>query len=121
AVFGCTTALAISVRATKTHEVLMAVYGIETLWVLGPLLWALLAMVGGFRAAPAWFVGINPFVMAWAPYAWPDQVGWWQMAAVLGGTLALSAGFAAYAVLRLRAEARDRSGSRMTRLSAWLG
>ena len=34
AVLGCTLALAISVRATKTHEVLMAVYGIEGVWVL---------------------------------------------------------------------------------------
>ncbi len=32
----CSLAMAISVRATKTHEVLMAVYGIEALWVLGP-------------------------------------------------------------------------------------
>ncbi len=37
AVFGCSLAMAISVRATKTHEVLMAVYGIEAIWVLGPM------------------------------------------------------------------------------------
>ena len=36
AVLGCSLALAFSVRATKTHEVLMAVYGIEAVWVLGP-------------------------------------------------------------------------------------
>jgi ABC-type transport system involved in multi-copper enzyme maturation permease subunit len=121
AIFGCTMALAISVRATKTHEVLMAVYGIETVWVLAPVICMLLAEVGGFVWLPAWLEWINPFVLAWAPYLFPNQVGWWQLAAVFGGLLALSAGFTAYAVLRLRAEARDRSRSRMTRLSAWLG
>ena len=74
AVFGCTLALAISVRASKTHEVLMAVYGIEAVWVLGPLLWEMLAMPGVFPGLPAWFVGINPFVLAWAPYVWPKNV-----------------------------------------------
>ena len=33
----------ISVRATKTHEVLMAVYGIESLWILSPLIWEILS------------------------------------------------------------------------------
>ena len=36
AVFGCALALAFSVRATKVHEVLMAVYGIEAVWIVGP-------------------------------------------------------------------------------------
>jgi ABC-type transport system involved in multi-copper enzyme maturation permease subunit len=43
AIFGCALALAISVRATKTHEVLMAVYGVESLWVLSPLVWEILS------------------------------------------------------------------------------
>ena len=42
AVLGCSLALAFSVRATKTHEVLMAVYGIEAVWVLGPAVWMIL-------------------------------------------------------------------------------
>ena len=50
AVFGCTLALAISVRAIKTQEVLMAVYGIEGVWVMGPLIWALLRRPKCFRA-----------------------------------------------------------------------
>ena len=121
AIFGCTLALAISVRASKTHEVLMAVYGIEAVWVLGPLIWKILQVSGVVRAVPAWFWVINPFVLAWAPYWWPKDVSAWQLAAVLGGALALSAGLAAYAVLRLRAEVTNRSGSRITRLTAWLG
>jgi ABC-type transport system involved in multi-copper enzyme maturation permease subunit len=120
AVFGCTLALAISVRATKTQEVLMAVYGIEGVWVMGPLIWELLAGSGKFPGVPAWFMAINPFVLAWAPYAWPNYLGMGQLAAIIAGTLALSAGFVVYAVFRLRAELATRSGVRATRLSSWL-
>ena len=42
AVLGCALALAFSVRATKVHEVLMAVYGIEAVWILGPIVWSVL-------------------------------------------------------------------------------
>jgi len=120
AIFGCTLALAISVRASKTHEVLMAVYGIEAVWVLVPLIWMILRMSGVVRAVPDWLWMLNPFVLAWAPYWWPKTVSAWQLAAVLGGVLALSAGLAASAVLRVRADLTDRSGSRTTWLSAWL-
>ena len=57
---------------------------------------------------PAWFMAINPFVLAWAPYAWPKYLTVEQLAAVLGGTLALSGGLVIYAVLRLRADLTNR-------------
>ena len=57
AIFGCSLALAISVRATKTHEVLMAVYGVESLWILSPLVWELLSSTRVVPGVPAWFVG----------------------------------------------------------------
>jgi ABC-type transport system involved in multi-copper enzyme maturation permease subunit len=120
AVFGCTLALAISVRATKTQEVLMAVYGIEGVWVLGPLFWALLAQTKMFPGVPVWFMAINPFVLAWAPYAWPNYLSMGQLAAILAGTLAVSVGFVVYAVFRLRAEVSRRSGMRTKRLFAWM-
>jgi ABC-type transport system involved in multi-copper enzyme maturation permease subunit len=118
AVFGCSLALAISVRAARTHEVLMAVYGIEAAWVLGPLVWDLLATNS---QVPPWFVTVNPFVLAWAPYAWPGYVKGTTLAAVLGVVLLLSAGLVVYAVRRLRAEAADRSRPRLSSLSGWLG
>ena len=68
AVLGCALALAFSVRATKVHEVLMAVYGIEAVWIVGPLVWSILEDVGGLPGPPDWYVDINPFVLAWAPY-----------------------------------------------------
>ena len=58
----CALALAISVRATKVHEVLMAVYGIEALWILGPVIWSILEGIGGLRGPPDWYawVGRSP-------------------------------------------------------------
>ena len=49
AILGCALALAFSVRATKVHEVLMAVYGIEAVWIVGPLVWSILEDVGSPR------------------------------------------------------------------------
>jgi ABC-type transport system involved in multi-copper enzyme maturation permease subunit len=119
AVFGCSLAMAISVRATKTHEVLMAVYGIEAIWVMGPCIWELLGSSGIIRGVPPWFMAINPFVLAWAPYAWPNYLTMEQLASVLGGTLVLSGGLVLYAVLRLRADLTNQR-ARTTRLASWL-
>ena len=114
ALFGCTLALAISVRATKTHEVLMAVYGIEALWVLSPLVWELMSSTRVLPAIPDWLVGINPFVLAWAPYSWPNYASVEWLAGVLGGLIVLSAALILYAVLRLRAEVARSTASRVS-------
>jgi ABC-type transport system involved in multi-copper enzyme maturation permease subunit len=118
AVFGCTLALAISVTATKTHEVLMAVYGIEAAWALGPLVWWLLAATGVVSGTPPWFVGINSFVLAWAPYgssARSLNLAWF--AEVLGSVLAISGVLAVYALLRLRSVVTRGTSQRASRLS----
>jgi ABC-type transport system involved in multi-copper enzyme maturation permease subunit len=120
AVFGCALALAFSVRATKVHEVLMAVYGIEAVWILGPLVWELLQGVTVSTGPPDWYLNINPFVLAWAPYAWPNGVGNEFYALVPGAALILSAGLVAYTVFRLRAEATTGIGGRMTKVSSWI-
>jgi ABC-type transport system involved in multi-copper enzyme maturation permease subunit len=120
AVLGCTLALAFSVRATKTHEVLMAVYGIEAAWVLGPVVWELLASSRVLPRAPSWSSGINPFVLAWAPYAWPKYLSAEWLTGVLGGMMAISAGLTLYAVLRLRGELTKGTKSRVARWSSRL-
>ena len=126
AILGCALALAFSVRATKVHEVLMAVYGIEAVWIVGPLVWEVLQGLGLPVGLPGWYVNINPFVLCWAPYAWPNSVGIAFYALVPGGALVLSAGLVAYSVLRLRAEATHGSGggirvfSWISRARAWL-
>ena len=55
------------------------------------------------------------------PTCWPDQVSVGLLAAVVGGTMVLSALLVAYAVLRVRAETRGGSSRRFARLSSWLG
>ena len=117
AIFGCALALAISVRATKAHEVLMAVYAVESIWILSPLV----AFVFGSARAPTWLAAINPFVLAWAPHAWPGYAGWGWVAGVLAGIMTISAGLAGYAVLRVRAEATREGASSVSRMAAWLG
>ena len=121
ALLGCALALAISVRATRTHEVLMAVYGIECAWVFGPVVWEILQSIRLLPRVPGWFVGINPFVLAWAPYAWPTYLSGAWLAGVLGGMAAISAVLTAYAVLRLRAEVTRGAGSGGARRSSRLG
>ncbi len=120
AIVGCALALALSVRATKMHEVLMAVYGIEAVWIMGPMLWSILSSTRVVPGVPAWYANLNPFVLAYAPYAWPNRVGVEFYALVLGGALIASAGLIAYAIFRLRAEATRGTGPRAVKLSSWL-
>jgi ABC-type transport system involved in multi-copper enzyme maturation permease subunit len=122
AVFGCALALAISVRATKTHEVLMAVYGIESLWILGPLVWEILSSTRVVPAIPTWVAATNPFVLAWAPYSWPASMSAEWLAGFLGALILISAGLMAYAVFRLRAATTRGPGSATaSRLASWWG
>jgi ABC-type transport system involved in multi-copper enzyme maturation permease subunit len=121
AVLGCALALAFSVRATKVHEVLMAVYAIEALWVVGPLIWSELTMTGVVPNVPHWYTNINPFVLVWAPYAWPNSLSAEWFFIVPATTLILSCALIAYAVLALRADVFARSGPQAGRLSTALG
>jgi ABC-type transport system involved in multi-copper enzyme maturation permease subunit len=127
AVLGCALALAFSVRATKVHEVLMAVYAIEAVWIVGPLVWMVLEGVGGLSGPPDWYYDINPFTLVCAPYAAPNRIGALFYVQVLGAGLLLSAGLVAYSVLRLRAEATKEARSRekrafslVSRARAWV-
>ena len=97
AIFGCTLALAISVRASKTHEVLMAVYGIEPsgCWAL---IWFILEETGLIRAVPDWLWAVNPFRSGVGPYSMAAGCQHaWELTVLLCGVLAFSAGLTAYA------------------------
>ena len=71
AVLVCTLALTLSVWATKTHEVLMAVYMILGFWLMALPIWAELSSGGRLMAPPAWFWKANPYVLVFAPYVKP--------------------------------------------------
>jgi ABC-type transport system involved in multi-copper enzyme maturation permease subunit len=101
AVFGCALALAVSVRATKTHEVLMAVYAVWGVVILGPLIWSALAdgPSVGIPDPPDWVYLFNPYYLAWS-----DDVGVMTLASWLAGALAASIGLVVFTVWRLRGE-----------------
>jgi ABC-type transport system involved in multi-copper enzyme maturation permease subunit len=101
AVLGCTLALTLSVRVPKTHEVLMAVYVAEGLWLFAlPIWWSLSR--GRPPGPPLWFRLANPYVIAFAPYNKPGTVGVLEFAAFAGGVLALSALLLGWSIVRLR-------------------
>src|SRR5262245_51401719 len=103
AVFGCTTALAISVWAKKSHEVILATY---TIFILGLLLWPTWFLISTrWRAVgppPQWALVANPFYMAFAPYGNPANLGARDYLIFFGAAILASALFTGLAVWRTR-------------------
>jgi ABC-type transport system involved in multi-copper enzyme maturation permease subunit len=77
-VFGCTMALALSVWARKTHEVILATYTVFILGVLFWPIWYFLSKAGPVSAPPPWALLPNPFYVAFAPYAVPGKLDFWD-------------------------------------------
>ena len=127
AVLGCSLALCVSVRATKTHEALLAVYAVWLLWFLTYPIWDYWgAKYASVPDVPDWYRNLNPFILAVAPYRKPGTVGpldWLAFAAV---TLGASATFLYVAIRRLRGEVErprpriDRLQDAVERAVAWL-
>ena len=104
ALVGCTLAVALSVWATKPHEVLLGAYFVETVWVLAESLWSEL-----FGPVHAWVKVMNPFTLVFSTQAeFGDCV---LFGAVCCG---LSTAFILFAVLTLCRAAR-RDGARKAR------
>src|SRR4051812_40082017 len=87
AVLGCVLALTLSVWVTKMHEVLMAVYMAEALWLLSLPIW--LSMGWGTPGPPAWFGKANPYVLVFAPSAASTPAGIAAYVVFIGIVLAL--------------------------------
>jgi hypothetical protein len=105
ALLGCVLALAISLVATKTHEVLMAVYMIEALWLLSlPIWWA------SAGPPPAWFQKSNPYVLVFAPYNKPGFASAIDYALFVGVAAALAALLVAITISALRSVVVAESG-----------
>jgi ABC-type transport system involved in multi-copper enzyme maturation permease subunit len=100
-------ALALSVWARKSHEVVVIVY---TFWMLALVLWPIwlgLAHLLRVVGPPAtWALLANPYYVAYAPCSAPGTLGLWDYAGFFAATLGLSAALAGLAVRRMRPVAR---------------
>jgi ABC-type transport system involved in multi-copper enzyme maturation permease subunit len=110
AVLGCSLAIAVSVWATKTHDVLIALYIIEGLWLLALPLWSGWASSGRLIPPPEWFQKANPYVLLFAPFNQPGFVGTGDYLVFIGVILTLSAGLAILSVVKLRRVEVEQSG-----------
>jgi ABC-type Na+ efflux pump permease subunit len=102
AVLGCSMALALSVWARKSHEVILTTY---TVFILGLLLWPtwyFLSTGGRVGQPPQWTLLANPFYVALAPYGDPQKLGLGDYLAFFGVTLGASALLTMLAVWRTR-------------------
>jgi ABC-type transport system involved in multi-copper enzyme maturation permease subunit len=102
AVLGCSSALALSVWARKSHDVVVVVYALWALIALAyPIMWLLAAtrVVGG---PPRWLRLANPFYLAFASYLAPGSIEPADFLWFLTVTLAASAALVLTAVWRMR-------------------
>ena len=102
AVLGCTMALALSVWARKSHEVVLATY---LMFILGLLFWPIwsgIAGTGRIGPPPDWALLCNPYYVAFAPYLVPNKLGAWEYLLVFLGTMMASAGLTGLAVWKTR-------------------
>jgi ABC-type transport system involved in multi-copper enzyme maturation permease subunit len=111
AVLGCSLAMTLSVWGRKTHEVLMATYLILILWLIAPILIALIFMLfapaslvqsNGASIAWEWIECSNPYYLAFAPYSDPSKVGVTAYLVFLGACLSASALLIGHATYRIR-------------------
>jgi ABC-type transport system involved in multi-copper enzyme maturation permease subunit len=114
---GCALALALSVRAAKTHEVLMVVFTVWVIWLLSYPVWAGLASSGLLPRAPDWFAKLNPFVLVYSPYVKPGYVDLIDVVLFVATATAFSLIAVALAVRWLRQDLRP-LGERSARVDS---
>ena len=102
AVLGCSIALSFSVWARKSHEVILATYTVFILGILFWPIWYMLAMAGWAGPAPQWAFLANPFYVAFAPYADPGKLEFWDYLIFFAATLGTSIFVTVIAVWRMR-------------------
>jgi len=102
AVLGCSLAMVLSLWVGRTHEALLGTYAVCCLWLLArPMISSLASTIGWpWAVVPR---GVDPFFLAFAPYWWPNSVGWTDYLWFLLATCSISALLVLVAVLRLRA------------------
>jgi ABC-type transport system involved in multi-copper enzyme maturation permease subunit len=119
---GCAVALALSVRASKTHEVLMVVFMIWSVWLLSVPLWVGAARSKIVPAPPEWAQKLNPFVLVYAPYVWPGYVDAKDVLVFVAALLVVSTASLVFTIRHLRRElaAPGRESRRLRALRQWV-
>lgn len=103
AVLGCSLALALSVWARRTQDVLITIYLIWSAWLFPGPIWPILNQLGVTTVRPpAWFWHVNPFFLVFSPYHSAVAVGPAKLAVFVAGVLAVSASATVVAILRIR-------------------
>ncbi len=105
ALLGCALALALSVRARRFHETILATYVILVFWILGPLILLMIGLTSVRRVLPGWLAGwlqsVNPYWLVLGPIVRPNFIRPRELWSFLAGAIALSLVLAAVAAWRL--------------------
>jgi hypothetical protein len=127
AVLGCSLALAISLRAAKIHEVIIVVLALEVLWLLSVPMWYGATAISGVVPPPDWFKKANPFILVYAPYAWPGYVSLSDVAIFVATVVLISTALVTRTIALVRRNllepvrlVQDVGAAGRFRLSRWL-
>ena len=112
AVLGCSFALALSVWASKPHEVLSVVYGVWIVWILAEPVYLILR---GASRGPWWLDWSNPFSLAAFPQQYPGETSLLEPILFALGCGLISAVCVGVAIARVRVVGCRSSGVRERR------
>ena len=126
ALLGCAMALALSVWARKPHEVVLVVYAFWALvllvWPMRYACWYVLRFAKVVGPPDRWSLVVDPYDLAFAPYAAPGRVDIWNYLGFFAATLLGSVLLAVLAVWRMRPVARRGTvGGRKVPRLGWVG
>lgn len=102
AVLGSSLALALSVRAAKTYEVMVAAMGFWILWLLILPIWYGVSTTRWLISPPDWFAKTNPVLLVYAPYIRPGFVTPKDVAVFVAMVFLVSAGLIAFTISDVR-------------------
>ncbi|WP_165220175.1 ABC transporter permease subunit [Aquisphaera insulae] len=119
---GGSLSMALSARASTSHEVLMAIFGVWAAWLLAAPLWRTLAGLFHLTGPPLWFIKLNPYVLVYAPYQNPGYVSWADVGRFTAACLVVSIACVIFTIARLRKEPAPLRGrsARLEAIGAWV-
>ncbi len=125
ALVGCSLALALSVWARKPHEVVMMTYFV---WILVLIVWPTWYVLSRAGLPAHWTFVANPYYLAFARYATPNQTSFWDYIGFFAAALGASGLLILVAVQRMRPVARrgnvqgrkESAFGLLARLTRWL-